>query len=247
MQDSSREILVWGRFVRVDPNDEPIAGPNPIEGEEIPIAIIAELERDSITVTKPFVRGDIISKDNKECVVEFNKKLKGWHYGWAANKHSCNAQHCFQLYVFEKLNETDMKCVITHQSPHFMVFCRRRKRFQVVPSAPIAPINLARRKLPHTMSDSNIIVKPMKKSRGVKRRSESVLDYGDTKLLRTDQEMLLSADWESASLSSDESIPFWETSDNDMFFLGEDHDDLFTDTTEENLMQNFELDFLVDF
>jgi len=61
-------------------------------------------------------------------VFEFNKKRKGWHYGWAANKHSCNTKHCFQAYVLFKSADGMYCCRSTLESPSFVIYCRRRRR-----------------------------------------------------------------------------------------------------------------------
>jgi hypothetical protein len=62
---------------------------------------------------------------------ELNRKKKGWHYGWTANKHSCNTLHCLRVYVLCKLPglADTLLCKGSHSSPTFVLYCRRRRRF----------------------------------------------------------------------------------------------------------------------
>lgn len=100
--------------------------------------------------------------------IAFNVELKGWHYGYVSNKHSCNSKHCLEVVVFnvaEHLNklqenmQTDIgetneevlaslslealanmtiQCEAVFRSTSFQLFCRRRRRFQLEPTAPIS-------------------------------------------------------------------------------------------------------------
>jgi hypothetical protein len=87
-------------------------------------------------------------------VIEFNQRLKGWHYGWAANKHNCDTLHCFQVMTFEPFSTqcdkqitladgtkpsagaTLVRCCAVGSSPSFVLFCRRRHRFSGADEAP---------------------------------------------------------------------------------------------------------------
>jgi hypothetical protein len=62
---------------------------------------------------------------------ELNRKKKGWHYGWTANKHSCNTLHCLRVYVLCKLPglPDTLLCKGSLSSPTFVLYCRRRRRF----------------------------------------------------------------------------------------------------------------------
>jgi hypothetical protein len=62
---------------------------------------------------------------------ELNRKKKGWHYGWTANKHSCNTLHCLRVYVLCRLPglADTLLCKGSHSSPTFVLYCRRRRRF----------------------------------------------------------------------------------------------------------------------
>eukprot|EP00516_Mucochytrium_quahogii_P000540 CAMPEP_0203753820 /NCGR_PEP_ID=MMETSP0098-20131031/7527_1 /ASSEMBLY_ACC=CAM_ASM_000208 /TAXON_ID=96639 /ORGANISM=" , Strain NY0313808BC1" /LENGTH=251 /DNA_ID=CAMNT_0050644589 /DNA_START=194 /DNA_END=949 /DNA_ORIENTATION=+ len=122
---------------------DPCNGVNPNVGEVVLESSLIDNERNQLDMTKPFIRGEQAQEHD---VYEFNSKLKGWHYGWAANKHSCNAEHCFKVYAFEKCEGGKLVCRAVAVSSGFMLFCRRRRRFQVQPSAPIAPTQSSKNK-----------------------------------------------------------------------------------------------------
>lgn len=114
------------------------------------------LERNKDKPTQPWVKGEklgrsllyawrqtattrviILALDEKSTqessVFEFNKERRGWHYGWASNKHTCNSEHCLQCYVLEETAEPNVFILrAICQSPSFMLFCRRRRRFAMV-------------------------------------------------------------------------------------------------------------------
>ena len=97
--------------------------------------------RDPDNPKRPWIPGDAVDVGRTRSTFVFNKDKKGWHYGWASNKHSCNALHVLQAYVMVRAPDNASTLVVQSvtQSPSFMVFCRRRRRFSMVPSAPIAP------------------------------------------------------------------------------------------------------------
>lgn len=108
--------------------------------------ILIENCRDAKNPTKPWMDAEFIeSQMGIDGVMAsrfgFNRDKKGWHYGWASNKHACNAKHTLQAYVVEPSVKDSQGLVVKHvvQSPTFMLFCRRRRRFAMIPSAPIAP------------------------------------------------------------------------------------------------------------
>mmetsp|Transcript_13069 Transcript_13069/g.15864 ORF Transcript_13069/g.15864 Transcript_13069/m.15864 type:complete len:384 (-) Transcript_13069:1485-2636(-) len=88
--------------------------------------------------------------------IAFNTELNGWHYGYASNKHSCNSMHCFEVAVFEMqkgfddinnpesnesirstgVSKSSLKCRVIYRSTPFQLFCRRRRRFTLQPTAP---------------------------------------------------------------------------------------------------------------
>mmetsp|Transcript_17054 Transcript_17054/g.19400 ORF Transcript_17054/g.19400 Transcript_17054/m.19400 type:complete len:307 (-) Transcript_17054:714-1634(-) len=116
-------------------------------GEKVSATIINSLERTGEHPIRPLIRSDFsdeceavkgsVSK-SKSIKFEFNRRRKGWHYGWTANKHSCNTEHCLQIYVMSYSSDCyEIKQIV--RSPPFVLFCRRRRRFQMEPSAPVAP------------------------------------------------------------------------------------------------------------
>ena len=96
----------------------------------------------------------------------FNVELKGWHYGYVSNKHSCNSRHCLEVVVFNVADHAkqidfgatpllngeahkdtlaalassnvSIECQAVFRSTSFQLFCRRRRRFQLAPTAPIS-------------------------------------------------------------------------------------------------------------
>jgi hypothetical protein len=134
------ETVCFGQFVRADLHADASAGLNPELGDCVPLAELEALERSPSEVTKPFIRGEAGLSSPDSQLFEFNRKLKGWHYGWAANKHSCNAEHVFKVYVFERCASSRglLRCRATLISSPFMLFCRRRRRFTIQPTAPIS-------------------------------------------------------------------------------------------------------------
>jgi len=90
---------------------------------------------------KELLRGELCKAklDNGTAVFELNRNMKGWHYGWVSNKHTCNSQHCLKVFVFEETGVPgELVCVDQIVSPKFVIFCRRRRRFKVDPRAPIS-------------------------------------------------------------------------------------------------------------
>mmetsp|Transcript_24385 Transcript_24385/g.39568 ORF Transcript_24385/g.39568 Transcript_24385/m.39568 type:complete len:787 (+) Transcript_24385:462-2822(+) len=108
-------------------------------GDEVGLEEILALDRSKDEPIKPLIRGEVVLDKSSvgTSVFEFNRDRKGWHYGWASNKHTCNSFHCLTVYVFEKNQANTMICRLTLRSPHFMLFCRRRRRFLVTPTAPV--------------------------------------------------------------------------------------------------------------
>jgi len=94
---------------------------------------------------------------------EFNRTLKGWHYGFLGSKKTRNMYHVFRAYVLEKVtNEKGRhvpptkqlyKVLATCRSPPWQMYCRRRKYNQIVQkrsnsvisSSPSAAIEAERR------------------------------------------------------------------------------------------------------
>jgi len=110
---------------------------DPSLGEIFNAMEVENLCRTPKDITKPYVPSE--TEDGEIFVM--NRRLKGWNYGWQANKHSCNAEHVLKAYMFRVIpDEEKVQCVAMVSSPAFVLFCRRRRRFEVKPTAPIAPI-----------------------------------------------------------------------------------------------------------
>jgi hypothetical protein len=76
----------------------------------------------------------------------FNRENMSWHYGWTSNRHTCNSPHALLAYVFRADGTDAMTCVARCSSPEFVLFCRRRRRFELEPRAPIAEPNRKKQK-----------------------------------------------------------------------------------------------------
>jgi len=136
---STKGFYCWVEFVKQK-------DPPPVRlGDRVSLAQMRSKERNKDEPIKPWVRGDRLDEKCTDTVssFEFNKDRRGWHYGWTSNKHACNAEHCLQCYVFEVSphNPDELVCRDIFQSPSFMLFCRRRRRFTLEPTAPVAVPN----------------------------------------------------------------------------------------------------------
>lgn len=83
------------------------------------------------------VRGPEIEQYNQSdnhgaIMFEFNKTLKGWHYGFLGSKKTRDWFHNFRVYVLQKTNEKNSKDEVLYKilgsciSPQFQMYCRRR-------------------------------------------------------------------------------------------------------------------------
>jgi len=110
--EEKKEFVCWAQLY---PHELPPA----IDTQAvIPLTTLAALERSKTEPRNPLIKGEPVSLQElqhelpdfkdvsplkpNERFFAFNLETKGWHYGWGSNKHSCNALHCFQVYVFEK-------------------------------------------------------------------------------------------------------------------------------------------------
>jgi len=60
--------------------------------------------------------------------IYFNKNRRGWHYGWMANKHTCDSTHALRVYVYVDVGHGNFRFLSHSDSPAFTIFCRRRQR-----------------------------------------------------------------------------------------------------------------------
>eukprot|EP00516_Mucochytrium_quahogii_P004608 CAMPEP_0203761146 /NCGR_PEP_ID=MMETSP0098-20131031/14299_1 /ASSEMBLY_ACC=CAM_ASM_000208 /TAXON_ID=96639 /ORGANISM=" , Strain NY0313808BC1" /LENGTH=475 /DNA_ID=CAMNT_0050655019 /DNA_START=261 /DNA_END=1688 /DNA_ORIENTATION=+ len=108
-------LICWAQFVPVEEKFQFGVG------TVLPLTKLLSIEKTKSAQLRPWMRGRVVSKElidsfpalqtgkrtklsntlGKEGrIFAFNMEMKGWHYGWASNKHSCNALHCFQVNVF---------------------------------------------------------------------------------------------------------------------------------------------------
>ena len=130
----SAKLTVYGEFVPVSDRQVGMKVEEVVTHEKA-----KEICRDKTNPTKPWMEGEPIEMGDGWTRFAFNRDKKGWHYGWASNKHTCNANHALQAYVMEDLGEDKLIVKGVYQSPQFTLFCRRRRRFALVPLAPTAP------------------------------------------------------------------------------------------------------------
>ncbi|KAH9257838.1 hypothetical protein BASA81_003857 [Batrachochytrium salamandrivorans] len=109
-------------------------------GHFISLSEFEPLVRSKSEPLKPWVKGQLAKTLPGEAVFEFNQEKRGWHYGWASNKHTCNSKHVLVAYILEPTLDDSERFKIRGlvESPAFMLFCRRRRRFTIIPNAPIS-------------------------------------------------------------------------------------------------------------
>jgi len=69
-----------------------------------------------------------LSNDRERVSFEFNRNLKGWHYGFHGSKLTRNVLHNFRAYVVQQLGNGQCRILAEVASPPWKLFCRRRKR-----------------------------------------------------------------------------------------------------------------------
>jgi len=81
------------------------------------------------------------SAGKNNVVYEFNRNLKGWHYGYLGSKKTRDSYHSFRVYCVEvvpgmlKSGEQMYKVLCSTESPKWQMYCRRRKH----PNAVVKP------------------------------------------------------------------------------------------------------------
>jgi len=107
--------------------------PEPLEfnmGRFYSKSTIMSQVRTSDEPQKPFILAEATGNSARGLFFEFNKRRKGWHYGWTANKHSCNTQHCLRVFVMRETASNELlRCEFVLSSNPFVLYCRRRRRF----------------------------------------------------------------------------------------------------------------------
>ena len=84
-----------------------------------------------ISLTHAGIIGDAFQQPSEDGSLRiafvYNLNKRGWNYGWAACKHTCNSQHVFRSYIFQIVDSKVYKCIATFDSPSFTLFSRRRE------------------------------------------------------------------------------------------------------------------------
>jgi hypothetical protein len=122
-----------GQFLVAVSENENNSGVNPKIGDIINYSDVVRLENGD-SKREPLFIGERLQNSS---VYEFNRKLKGWQYGWVANKGICNTEHVFKVHVYELLpgHQDSLICRAIVMSPPFILFCSRRQRFTKQPTA----------------------------------------------------------------------------------------------------------------
>mmetsp|Transcript_6703 Transcript_6703/g.10588 ORF Transcript_6703/g.10588 Transcript_6703/m.10588 type:complete len:239 (+) Transcript_6703:395-1111(+) len=173
--DSSEELHAFAEFLPQD------AQPRFEQGSSFDKETIIALTRSTenplapLMAADPVVDGQLKLRPN---VFEFNRRRKGWHYGWTGNKHSCNTKHSMRLYIFSATPDSFI-CQEVSSSPYFVVYCRRRRRFTKEPSAPVMPIveSPTANKLKTSRSEKEDPAVPKKKAKKAEREDINMAQY----------------------------------------------------------------------
>ncbi|GBG29669.1 Hypothetical Protein FCC1311_058902 [Hondaea fermentalgiana] len=121
--DAETEYRAYGEFIICGTKE--LMRPN----TTLPLAEAQAKERTAALPKLPWLAGDVRLQDDNSFSIAFNRQLGGWHYGWRANKHSCDSYHCFRAYIFKlKADSPDLVYVGSVSSPVFQVYSRRRQR-----------------------------------------------------------------------------------------------------------------------
>ncbi|KAF0697384.1 Aste57867_11936 [Aphanomyces stellatus] len=69
------------------------------------------------------------SSSSSEMVATLNTQLRGWHYGWVANRHTSETLHVLCVYALLETDDEDapgVRCLHQIHTPPFRIFSRRR-------------------------------------------------------------------------------------------------------------------------
>jgi len=139
------ELILFTEFVCLDENHPSTSIANETSkscvmhrevsiGQIWSLSQMIALERTKENKFNPWVRGEQVSDSGNQMSYEFNRQHWGWHYGWNSNKHTCSSSHVLRCYVFAPFmgshkNTSKYMCMEVFQSPAFVLFCRRRRKF----------------------------------------------------------------------------------------------------------------------
>ncbi|GBG26629.1 Hypothetical Protein FCC1311_028502 [Hondaea fermentalgiana] len=134
-QEGEAKVSCWGQFV---PALREQVDFDPDVGDVVDAKDVDAKERTKTNMQLPLLAATpAVGQGGGD--FEVNQNPKAWHYGWTASKHSCDTAHHFKVYAFRHLKDGRLECVGVVCSPSFVMFCRRRRRFALQPSAPLAP------------------------------------------------------------------------------------------------------------
>jgi len=124
-----KELVAWGRFDTLEPQCNDIS-----VGCIVEQSSIVSLGRKRGQPCLPWYSSKVSNrkssaKGKESMTFEFNSEYQGWHYAWAATKYTCESEHVFRSYVFTVLPDGKYLCLGIFDSPSFMIYCRRRQRF----------------------------------------------------------------------------------------------------------------------
>jgi hypothetical protein len=128
-EQSALDLVVLAEFVPAS------SAPRFANGAFVEAADYAGLMRTAEEPLRALIPADSVKVSSRSGALrwlfELNRKRKGWHYGWTANKHSCNTPHCLRVYVLCKVPGLPhmLLCKGSISSPSFVLYCRRRRRF----------------------------------------------------------------------------------------------------------------------
>ncbi|GBG26732.1 Hypothetical Protein FCC1311_029532 [Hondaea fermentalgiana] len=101
-------------------------------GEVVTTARIAENLRTKNEQFNPWLEGELedgsVFANAAQVTFVINKAKRGWHYGWVANKHTCESEHVLRAYVLEEVSSGNFRVIASSDTPSFTLFCRRRQR-----------------------------------------------------------------------------------------------------------------------
>mmetsp|Transcript_20379 Transcript_20379/g.40063 ORF Transcript_20379/g.40063 Transcript_20379/m.40063 type:complete len:899 (+) Transcript_20379:876-3572(+) len=125
-----KRLRVFGEFVKLPNKGD--AEPGLHIGDIVNKTQLTENMRTKTEQFNPWLEGEsedgAINSESNHARFVINKAKRGWHYGWVANKHTCESEHVLRAYVLEEVTASSLRVIMTHDTPSFTLFCRRRQR-----------------------------------------------------------------------------------------------------------------------
>lgn len=153
--------------------------------------------RTKVNPTNPSIEGTLrLGMSANTIVFEFNQERRGWHYGWVSNKHVCETKHRLVCRLYEEIAPNTFKLLSSCMSPEFVLFCRRRRRYQIEPTAKVISSSSTKRRKSKGVQDAELATTVM--------RIETARDESDATLALLS---LVSSTGSSSASSSASSSP----------------------------------------